>query len=179
MIEIWKDISGFEGYYQVSNTGKVKSLSRVVKRKGQGDLPLKERILKPGTDATGYLFVILQNGSKKSLIKIHQLSYQEFKGELIDGLVINHIDHNILNNHPDNLELISRRENNSHGSLFRNTTSKYIGVSWSKRYQKWVSQIYINGRQTGLGKFINEIDAHNAYQLALIEHQIQNKYARN
>jgi hypothetical protein len=51
--------------------------------------------------------------------------------------------------------------------LSTNKSSKYIGVSWYKKYYKWSSQIYISGKLKNLGYFTLEIDAHNAYQNAL------------
>lgn len=56
MQEIWKDISGYEGYYQVSNLGNVKSMERIVERKNNetGNLPLKSRILSLNTYPKGY-----------------------------------------------------------------------------------------------------------------------------
>ena len=58
MQEIWKDVPSYEGIYEVSNLGRVKSLGRKVRNKG-GFMTVKERILKPGTEGSGYLTVVL------------------------------------------------------------------------------------------------------------------------
>ena len=60
-MEIWKDLTGYIGIYQVSNNGRIKSLSREVIRKNGQIAKVKETILKPGTDRYGYSFVVLCN----------------------------------------------------------------------------------------------------------------------
>lgn len=98
---IWKDIKGYEGLYQVSNLGNVKSLIRNI-------------ILKPDV-STGYNRVRLtkRNGSKRKLFQIHQLVAVAFLNHKIDGYnkVIDHIDENPLNNNVNNLRIVSQRDN--------------------------------------------------------------------
>ena len=80
-------------------------------------------------------------------------------------LVIDHINDIKSDNNVDNLQIVSNRFNvrKTQGDA----SSNYKGVYWSKTSKKWVAQIKINGRQINLGHFINEIDAHNMYQLKL------------
>ena len=66
-----------------------------------------------------------------------------------------------MNNNINNLQLISNRENISKQKA---KTSKYTGVSWSKRKKKWISQITINRKTIKLGIFVNELEASEAYQ---------------
>jgi hypothetical protein len=80
-------------------------------------------------------------------------------------LVVNHKDFNKLNNNLDNLEIITQRQNTNKKHL--KSSSQYIGVFWNKQNKKWKSQIRINKKIKYLGYFVNEIDAHNAYQNAL------------
>lgn len=98
MREIWKNIAGYEEYYQISNNGKVKSLYRIDCR-GQ---TRNEKILKPG-DASGYLMVILSKNRKKRPFKIHRLVLYAFIGKPQKGMVARHLDGNRLNNRLDNL----------------------------------------------------------------------------
>lgn len=105
-MEIWKDIAGYDGKYQVSNYGNVRSFS---KWKNGG-------FLKPGIGTTGYLFVnLVQDGRKTTNTKvIHRLVANAFLPNS-DGLAeVNHIDGNKQNNNVDNLEWVSRHENIRH-----------------------------------------------------------------
>ena len=78
-----------------------------------------------------------------------------------------HIDGNPLNNQKDNLRICSHRDNGKnrrHENVKKKYSSKYTGVSWNKRAEKWVAQIQINRKLKYLGHFINEEDAAQAYQ---------------
>jgi hypothetical protein len=162
--EIWKDIPNYEGYYQVSNHGRVKSLSRFVKNKYEGLTYWKERILKP-TLSSGYYVIKLLKEQKK-IIKVHQLVAIAFLNHKPCGmlLVVDHINNIKTDNRLDNLQVITNRKNLSKD---KNGTSKYTGVSWSKRYNKWESNIYINGKNIFLGHFESEKEASIIYQKKL------------
>ena len=108
MKEIWKDIQGYEGKYQVSNLGNVKSLNY------HGTC--KERILIPGKTTNGYLFVSLSKNSKVKNFKIHRLAAQAFIENTENLLEVNHIDENKLNNRVDNLEWCSHEYNINYGT---------------------------------------------------------------
>lgn len=166
MKEIWKDIPGYEGLYQVSNLGNVKSLPRKICNY-QGFHISKERILKPGKNSKGYLSVVLSD-NKNNIIKskkVHQLVAMAFLNHKPDGSlkkVIDHINNNKSDNKLHNLQIITNRENCSKD--VKNKTSKYTGVSWEKRRKKWVVRIKINKKYLHLGYFDNEIEAHICYQ---------------
>ena len=86
-------------------------------------------------------------------------------------MVIDHIDGNRSNNTVSNLRIVTNRENST--TCYRkgkeDYSSSYVGVGWSNQHCKWTSRITFNGRRFFLGCFDSEIDAHNQYQLALIE----------
>lgn len=166
--EEWKDIKGYEGLYQVSDLGRVKSLKRKVKIYN-GTRIVKERILKPCMGTHGYSMVSLSINDKKKTFKVHKLVALAFLNHKPSGhkIVIDHIDSNKNNNSLDNLQLISNRENVVKGKITKSSSSKYIGVSWSKKANKWTAQIKINGGYKYLGYYSNELDACNAYQKAL------------
>jgi len=169
MIEIWKNIEGFE-YYQVSNFGNVKSLERNIIQKNGKNYKVTEKLLKPSINNFGYYFVCLYKKTQCSKSKtIHQLVSIAFLEHKPSGynLVINHKDFNKLNNHESNLEIVSARENTNRKHI--KSTSKYVGVCLDKKLNKWCAKIRENGTQKYLGLYINEIDAHNAYQKALKE----------
>lgn len=109
LTEIWRDIKGYEGLYQISNLGRVKSM--------HGRRP---RILKPGMmgtgyrEGTGYLFVILcKNGVPKKR-KVHRLVATAFIPNTCHEPQVNHKDGNKLNNRVDNLEWCSATHNICH-----------------------------------------------------------------
>ena len=99
--EIWKDVPGHEGLYQVSNLGRVKSL-----RFG------KERILKPTPDKDGYYQVDLWKGGEGKTNKIHRLVMLAFFGE--SDLEVNHINGIKTDNRLENLEYCTPSENIQH-----------------------------------------------------------------
>lgn len=118
MVEVWKDIEGYEGLYQVSSLGRVKSL-----RFG------KERILKAGKDKGGYLMVNLCKNSKTKMYKVHRLVAQAFIPNP-DGLqCINHKDENKTNNCVDNLEWCTYLYNNNYGTRnFKSASNRSISI---------------------------------------------------
>ena len=111
--EIWRDIEGFEGRYQVSNMGRIKSLERVDSLGRR----VNERILSPGKDGKGYLFVILCKGGERKRYFIHRLCLMTFNPHPdMENLQVNHIDENKTNNHLSNLEWTTCKENINHGT---------------------------------------------------------------
>ena len=107
MNEIWKDIKGYEGKYQISNLGNVKSLL-------DKQLNKREIILKPSLNHKGYLRVYLSKDSKKTTKTIHRLVAETFVPNLESKKTVNHIDGNKINNRADNLEWLSNTENQKH-----------------------------------------------------------------
>jgi len=160
--EIFKDIKGFEGFYQISNFGRVKSLSR--------KFSPTERILKVGINSQGYYSTNFSKDGKLKSYAPHHLVWDAFGNKKRNGmkLQVDHIDNNRLNNRIDNLQLLSNRENCTKYNLQNDkSTSKYVGVCWNGK--KWQAGININGKTKYLRSFTNEYDAHLAYQKALGE----------
>ena len=83
-----------------------------------------------------------------------------------DHLVVDHIDHNGLNNRKKNLRVCTFAENCRNLRNIRPKTSKYKGVCWNKRNKKWTAAISCNNKTYHLGYFDNEIDAARAYDRA-------------
>ena len=126
MEEIWKDVVGYEGLYQVSNLGRIKSLERV---KSFGRI-YQEKIMSPGKNGTGYLYVVLYKDRKHKTFRLHRLILKTFNP--VDGmehLDANHIDENKENCRLDNLCWMSRKQNlnwGSHNERMAKTQSKAI-----------------------------------------------------
>lgn len=114
MEEIWRDIEGYEGHYQVSNLGRVKSLERYMNGRNGGKSLLKERILKPIKNNRGYLNVNLSKNRKRKNANIHRLVAKAFIPNPDNKPEVNHVDTNKKNNRADNLEWATTKENIRH-----------------------------------------------------------------
>jgi len=122
MSEIWKDIKGFEGYYQISNIGNIKSLEKFVNHHNSntGVCFRKEKILKKFYNKSGYLDVYLYKNNKRYIKKVHRLVGKAFIPNPKFKKTINHIDSNRLNNNINNLEWNTYKENTEHAYNFGN-----------------------------------------------------------
>lgn len=111
MTEIWKDIQGYEGFYQISNLGNVKSLERVID-KGNGILQhRKERIMNKRESVDGYYVAKLNVNKKSKSIAIHILVARHFIDNPNNYPEVNHKDCNRKNNQVDNLEWCTHQQN--------------------------------------------------------------------
>lgn len=119
MKEIWKDIKGYEGFYQVSNKGNVKSLN--YHRTGE------EKIRKPKVDRYGYLIVALYKNGKCKTLFVHRLVLMTFAPiENMDKLDVNHKDEDKQNNCLSNLEWCDKSYNNNYGTRTQRTEKPVV-----------------------------------------------------
>ncbi len=114
MTEIWKDIKGYEGLYQLSNYGRVKALEKYVTRRKCGIKHFPEIIMKPTSDKDGYLSITFNVHNKAKTFKVHRLVAQAFIPNPKNKPQVNHKDGNKKNNHVDNLEWATESENIQH-----------------------------------------------------------------
>lgn len=112
MEEIWKDIKGYEGWYQVSNLGRIKSLERVFTRKNGTPFFVRERILKYAFDHAGYPYVTLIKLKTRYNKAVHRLVAQAFIPNPENKPCIDHIDCNPKNPIASNLRWVTVSENN-------------------------------------------------------------------
>jgi hypothetical protein len=111
--KIWKDIPEYEGLYQVSNFGEVKSLSKP-RNVFNSCYIAKERILKPALNDKGYKVVVLTKNKKHKTFRVHRLVALAFINNYESKPQVNHIDGNKLNNNIENLEWCTNGENEKH-----------------------------------------------------------------
>ena len=130
--EIWKDIDGYEGLYQVSNLGRVKSLN--YHRTG------KERIMKPKKDSKGYLQVLLCKESKVKHYFVHRLVAVAFVDNPQNLPIINHIDENPKNNNANNLEWCTQKYNINYGTRNKKASEKLRGRKLSEEHKEKIAE---------------------------------------
>ena len=114
-MEIWKDIVNYEGLYQISNEGNVKSLDKTYNVGYGGIKHQKEKILKPTNVGRGYLHICLCKNGKKEYKRIHRLVAEAFIPNPNNYPTINHKDENPKNNKVENLEWCTQSYNNTYG----------------------------------------------------------------
>ena len=114
MEEIWKDIDGFEGLYQISNYGRIKSLGRP--GKGYGDKYTVDRIIKDIRCTNGYRSAFLNKNGVRHVRLVHRLVAMAFIENPNNLPQVNHKDEDITNNRADNLEWCTPKYNANYGS---------------------------------------------------------------
>jgi hypothetical protein len=174
--EIWKYIEGFQDLYQISNFGRVKSLSRE-RFNGKGYFYSKEKILKIG-NSSGYCVICIRINKKFNNFYIHRLVAQYFIDNPKNKREVNHIDFIKFNNNVENLEWVSSLENRSHSKNFKTSTSIYVGVYYNHRrnINCWESSIQINYQHINLGSYDTEEEAYQARCDYEKNNNIENKY---
>jgi hypothetical protein len=155
--ERWLPIVGYEGLYEVSDLGRVKSFARYKDGK----------ILKP-TIYGGYLRVELKDKTNK----IHRLVLQAFL-PIDEFKQVNHMNHIKTDNRLCNLEWCSPSENLRFRKKREGLSSQYIGVCWFKRDKKWRASCCIDSKVIHIGYFDDEHDAGRAYNEFIIKHNLQ------
>ena len=130
--EIWKDIPNYEGIYQASNLGRVKSLERFKKGKNDSLVSVKERILKPLIDHRGYYQVVLCKNSIVKAYKVHRLVWSAFNGQIPENMQVNHINEIKSDNRLSNLNLMTCKENINWGTGIERSHNKQINGKCSK-----------------------------------------------
>ena len=115
LMEIWKSVKGFEGFYEVSDLGRVRSVKRTVLYKDGRMFKYESVLLKKTKDPRGYLQVGFNKNGKKSTHRIHRLVAENFIFNNSNDKEVNHIDGVKENNRLDNLEWVTSSENTKKG----------------------------------------------------------------
>lgn len=138
--EIWKDITSYEGLYQVSNLGRVKSIKHAIK-------------IRKLVENKGYLYVVLYKNNIGKTFAAHRLVASEFILNTENKPEVNHIDGKRDNNLLNNLEWVTRSENTLHSFRFLGRKAQWTGVT-GKRHHGSKSIL----QKSKSGDFIKEWD---------------------
>lgn len=143
-MEEWRDIKGYEGLYQVSDLGNVRSLDRrVVNHRSSSTRLCKGQLFSPFDNGNGYLVVSLSMGRKRKNHYVHRLVAEAFIDNPDNKPVINHLDYNTHNNNVTNLEWCTQVENVAHSIVnMRKPRSK---CKPSNTGEKYISRRVKNG----------------------------------
>ena len=162
MNEIFKDVVGYEGLFEISNKGNFRR---------NPNNPRKAQYPKH-LNKLGYQYVSVCVNGKKSNKTIHQLVAAAFIPDFKYGMHINHIDGDKTNNHLDNLELSNYVHNNTHAHTLPTTTkpgkSKYrnVSIQYDNRHSipkpRYVASVKINNKRHYIGSFTDEVEAAKA-----------------
>lgn len=147
--EIWKDISGYEGYYQVSNLGRVKSFVRHSKENGH--------ILVACAGKARYNSVALNKNGIRKTAKVHRLVAKAFIPNPMGYSCVNHKDENPFNNRADNLEWCTQEHNLNYGTARERIADKLLSDRYKSDYMKPIYAFLPTGEF--VGKFDNIWDA--------------------
>lgn len=152
MKEIWKDIKGYEGLYQISNLGNVKSLSKQIIRSNGKKQTFKEKKLKPGLSKNGYLSVSLFKNGKGKTYMIHRLVAETFIENINNYKCINHKDENKQNNIVNNLEWCTYEYNNQYNDKMKHRRINVLQYTKdNKLIKKWDGLINVE-KELGISR---------------------------
>ncbi len=151
MDEVWKDIKGFEGFYQVSNKGRIRGVERVIEYRYGKKRIWKGKIKKPTVTKKGYLKVGLFKGKQKVTREIQRIVAETFIENPLKKEQVNHIDGNKKNNSVENLEWVTPRENTLH-SIYTlgNTLKKVSQYDINGNYLMTFQSVKEAGEKTGI-----------------------------
>jgi hypothetical protein len=165
MKEVWKDIKDFEGLYQISNLGRVKSLEREYEfGVPKAIKKLNEKIFNVSLNSNGYPTIRLSKNNKGKTISVHRLVAEAFINNEDNLECVDHINSDRTDNRVDNLRWCSKQENNRFiNRKKKHHTSNKVGVHYYKATNKYRAKIVIDGKENHIGYFKTEQEAADAY----------------
>jgi len=174
VIEQWKSVVGYEGLYEVSDLGNIRSVERIMFDKNGRRHLLQGKPISQSNDGSGYMKFLASKDNRKKCLKVHKVVVHAFLG-LKDGYIVNHMDGYKSNNALSNLEYVTVRENVTHGIGYKKTRT---GAHFHKKIGKWISRCSYNNIKVHLGYYDTEDEAADVYQRFLKSINQENRYAR-
>lgn len=150
-MENWKEITGYEGYFEVSNLGNFRSKDRVIRYKQSGTRNYPGKPLKTETIVEGYQRIVLMKGGIRKRFMCHRIVAQEFIPNPDNKPFVNHIDGNPANNKVENLEWCTQEENEQHAVQVLGKTMR------GKTYPKKVKCIETNTIYDSMNQCIQDL----------------------
>lgn len=162
-MEVWKEILGYNGLYEASNMGQIRSVPRNITSKDGRVTYYPQQIIKPIKIKSGYYKVTLWKNRKPKSFGVHVLVYNSFNEVKSNGhkMQVDHINNIPSDNRLENLQLLTCREN-----VIKSKKDRGIPTGVWKKRNRWCAKIRIGKKQKYLGSFINIEDAGLAYQAA-------------
>lgn len=146
--EVWKDIKGYEGLYQVSNRGRIKSLA-MEKSVGSGNCARSERILSPYLN-NGYICIKFGKDRLTKHFRVHRLVAIAFIPNPENLPCINHKDEDKTNNNADNLEFCTVKYNNSYGTRLQRKSETQSTPVVQKTKDGEIIKTYKSQKEAGI-----------------------------
>ena len=147
--ETWKPVVGFEGAYDVSDMGRIRSLDRVILDRNGIEKPIKGRILSPSKDSRGYRYVRMNSTPSirdaRKNYRVHRVVMEAFVGP--SSLEVDHINFDKEDNRLTNLQYVTPRENSCRAG--KGLKDRYLYLDKEKGF--WASVMQIKGKRTYLG----------------------------
>ena len=153
--EIWKDVPNYEGYYQVSNLGRIKAINRVVNIKETKTMCLREHIMKQRKTNKGYMVVRLSKDGIAKNMFVHVAVLTSFSKRPQGMSQINHKDEDKANNNLTNLEFCTPSYNQNYGRCSKNKSDATIN---DKRKSKAIIQISLDGSEINCFPSLREVE---------------------
>jgi len=136
MKEVWRDVTGYEGFYKVSNLGNVKTTKRSFLKTDKTICNVKEKILKPWKDSRGYMQVKLYKNFDKKIKMLHRIVLEAFEPNVKNLEQVNHKDENPLNNKLENLEWCTREYNMNYGNRIKKISKPVLQFNKENEFMK-------------------------------------------
>lgn len=149
--EIWKDIIGYEGYYEVSSLGSLRSVDRtIIDKKGNCFFKKGKLLSKSKTNGNGYCIARLCYKGIQKCVYFHRVVAEAFLGEIGDN-VVNHKNGNKLDNNIENLEIVTVKQNCNHSLITGLTPTGEISTL-SKLTNKQAEEVYLLAKEGSISQ---------------------------
>ncbi len=175
-MEQWKEIIGYEGRYEVSDCGNVRSLICYSTKRKAYILRKHPRLLRPNTTHDGYKRVTLSKEGKMKSFTVHRLVAMAFLPNTDNAPAVNHKDEDITNNHVSNLEWCTNKYNSNYGTLRDRIKSR---LNTNHHLAKQVVQMSLDGKDMATFPSTREAARHFGVRSECITRCCQGKYKQS